>query len=432
LAPRVAGAFFRDLSIGVNVQVRATIVWVHRWVGLSIAVLLLIEGLTGSILAFEGPIGDWLAAPPARAPSEARLPTLDFATLAMIAEGLEPNARVAYLPSSGPETAVLRCVPRIDRATGKPLSIGFTHIVLDARTGRDLGRLPGPVAAGRFGAQILPFVKRLHYNLAVGSPGTWALFLAAWAWTLDSVYSVALTVPTSMRRFWARWATAWRIKIPAGGYRVNMDLHRAGGLWFLIALVVFAWSSVQLEDHGDTYDSVMSALLPDYRRPTEAFDTWPRHDPAPLRLDWQAAQARGKELMAQRAQERGFRILAPAALVNFPENGVYNYEVVTDRRFPEPVRETIFFDGDTGAELHLAGFEFHWGNAVSDWLRALHMASDPIDYLLYRVLVCLFGLILSMLCLTGIVIWWKKHKARAVRQRTFGSHPGSGTSEIAS
>jgi uncharacterized iron-regulated membrane protein len=55
----------------------------------------------------------------------------------------------------------------------------------------------------------------------------------------------------------------------------------------------------------------------------------------------------------------------------------------------------------------------HLGNRVTDWVRALHMIGEPFDFAAYRWLVCLFGLVLSMLSVTGIVIWLKKRRARA-------------------
>ena len=53
------------------------------------------------------------------------------------------------------------------------------------------------------------------------------------------------------------------------------------------------------------------------------------------------------------------------------------------------------------------------GNTVSNWLRALHFANVH-GWLAYRILVCILGLVITLLSVTGIYIWWKKHRARAV------------------
>ncbi len=52
----------------------------------------------------------------------------------------------------------------------------------------------------------------------------------------------------------------------------------------------------------------------------------------------------------------------------------------------------------------------HSGNTVSNWLRALHRAD--VFGLPYRIFVCVLGLIITMLSVTGVYIWWKKRKAR--------------------
>lgn len=398
---------------------RHALVLAHRWVGLAMVVFLVLEGLTGSILAFERPIGRWLEAPPPQTSGDRTAPTLDMATLATAAEQLEPMIQGAYFMSTGPDIAVLRCVPRVDPATGKPFEVDFTHVVLDARTGKELRHLPDRGAGRRFADQVLPFIKDLHYNLVVGNTGVWILFFVALAWTLDCLVSFLLTLPVSTSRFWARWKPAWLVKRGASATRLNFDVHRAGGLWFLLVLFVFAWSSVELEDESagiGLYDAVTSRLF-DYRRPDDAIAAWPRHDSTPLKLDWYAAQARGEELMAQQARDHGFKIVAPVSLVKFAENGLYNYEVDTDRSFPDAVREVVFFDGDTGEPRIMPGFERHTGNVISDWLRALHMATDPIDYAPYHAFVCLFGIVLSVITVTGVCIWTAKRSARTARGR---------------
>ena len=60
---------------------------------------------------------------------------------------------------------------------------------------------------------------------------------------------------------------------------------------------------------------------------------------------------------------------------------------------------------------------------VENWLLALHMVNDPVDYLPYRIFVVFVGLIITALSVTGVYIWWKKRKARIHAK----SHAASGT-----
>jgi uncharacterized iron-regulated membrane protein len=54
----------------------------------------------------------------------------------------------------------------------------------------------------------------------------------------------------------------------------------------------------------------------------------------------------------------------------------------------------------------------HSGLTITNWLRALHLIQDPVDYLVYRIFVCSIGLVVAMLSVTGVYIWWKKRRAR--------------------
>ena len=66
---------------------------------------------------------------------------------------------------------------------------------------------------------------------------------------------------------------------------------------------------------------------------------------------------------------------------------------------------------DTGALISLdLPVGEHSGNTVTAWLRALHMAD--VFGLPYRIFVCVLGLVITMLSVTGVYIWSKKREAR--------------------
>jgi uncharacterized iron-regulated membrane protein len=63
----------------------------------------------------------------------------------------------------------------------------------------------------------------------------------------------------------------------------------------------------------------------------------------------------------------------------------------------------------------------HSGLTITNWLRALHMIQDPVDYFVYRVFVCVIGLVIAMLSFTGVYIWWKKRRARQLHRQARNS-----------
>ncbi|MFY9655339.1 MAG: PepSY-associated TM helix domain-containing protein, partial [Methylocystis sp.] len=292
-------------------------------------------------------------------------------------------------------------------------------IVLDPWTGKELGRMPYSGYTQGIVANIMPFVNDLHTSLALGEKGAWILAILAILWTIDCFVGFYLTLPVKLEKFWTRWKPAWLVKWRGSFYRVNFDLHRAGGLWPWAMLFVFAWSSVCLVDNFGVYEKVTAALFD--ARPIEeqvAQYASPRQDTGPMKLDWRAALARGKELAAERATAGGFRLLEPKGLTSLGYMRSYNYSVETDRSFPADKDLVVFFDGDDGSfRGAMATSTGHSGETLTNWLRGLHMAREPVDYLSYRIFVCVIGFVVAMLSVTGVYVWWKKRKARLFHAR---------------
>jgi uncharacterized iron-regulated membrane protein len=215
------------------------------------------------------------------------------------------------------------------------------------------------------------------------------------------------------KTWWQRWKPAWRIRWRQGGYKLTFDLHRAGGLWLWLILLVFAGSSVYMNLGDTVYTWVMRAVT-DFEAPwTElALLDEPLQNP---RLGWIEAQATGERLMERQAALHGFTVERPIALRLDRLRGVYIDSVRSSRDIQDKRGMTrVFFDADTGElKLVLLPTGQHTGNTVTSWLFALHEAN--VFGLPYRIIVCLLGLAIVMLSVTGIVIWMKKRRARRLR-----------------
>ena len=369
-------------------------------------VFLMLVGLTGSMLAFRTDM-ERLICPRIYAKPRPGVPPLDLAMLAERAGALVPHGQVVTVSIEEPDQALVVFEPRADPATGKPYELGFVQMFVDPWTGEELGRRrPGDLSQGL--VNLMPFIWKLHITLDLGGFGGWILGIVALVWTIDCFIGFYLTLPVSIGSFWRRWKPAWLVKWKAGAYRLNFDLHRAGGLWLWAFLFIFAWSSVML-NLPEVYDRVTGAVF-DYVPLTGHIHG---SNPGPPRLDFRAALSTGERLMAEQATKNGFSVQRAVMLNN--NNGLYSYYVKSSRDIRDKLGLTyITFDGDTGAliSVELPTGE-HSGNTVTYWLRALHMA----DFLglPYRIFVCVLGLVITMLSATGVYIWWKKRKARKGR-----------------
>jgi len=402
-------------------MIHNSFVWLHRWAGLIMTVFLVLVSLTGSILAFRTTIDRWINPQLYVTPKTGASP-LDLATLAERAEAQFPQMRVGFF-AGGRDQVEIHCRPRRNPATGKPFKLDFDHLFLDPYTGNVLGhRRDGDLSEGRI--NIMPFIYDLHAEMAMGPWGKWILGIVALIWTVDAFVGFYLTLPQRQGPFWKRWKHAWWVKWRSTPFRVNFDLHRAGGLWFWLFVFVFAWSSVMLALHP-FYERVMAAIF-DYERGDavimSAMLPQPKDNP---KLGWHEAQAAGERLMADQAAKHGFTITRPFGIGYIPEFGVYTYDVRTSADVREYGWDTgVWVDGDTGelrkVFLHVGE---HTGNTISTILWGLHYG-DIRDNLAYRLLVFIFGFVVVMLSITGVYIWWKKRRARVVAASRAGSPSG--------
>ena len=178
---------------------------------------------------------------------------------------------------------------------------------------------------------------------------------------------------------------------------------------------------------NSVYDWATHAVF-DYRPFSEEYKpSIPRPSETP-RLDFRAALLTGERLMAEQAQKHGFSV--QLAVMQYRSGGDYFYFVKSSRDIRDKAALTyIIFDADTGALRSLImPTGQHNGNTISAWLYALHMAD--VFGLPYRIFVCVLGLVIAMLSVTGVYIWWKKRMARMRAASQRRPSPGRRLSDL--
>jgi len=400
---------------------RNVFILIHRWAGLAMAGFLVIVGLTGSVLAFREELDAWLNPDLLTVPIRPG-PMLDPLQLREKAEAIEPRARVDTAPlEQKPGRAFTAFVEaRIDPGTGKAFELPFTEMFLDPYTGEKLGvrHNLGEVSLSK--EKLISFLYGLHTSLAFPAGaekfGIYTLGIIALIWTIDCFVSFYLTLPIVRRArepsaprksWWARWAPAWAIKWNGGAYRINFDIHRAFGLWTWAMLFIFAWSSVgfnlnqvYLPVMRLAFDMTLPAELPDLDKPLE--------NPA---LSWREAHSRGRELLTAAAARYAFTVLSEQQLAFVRTKGVYAYIIRSSRDLGKRGDTNITFDANTGEFKSLvAASTVTTGIVVGQWLNSLHMAQ--MFGLPMQIFVCVMGLVITALSVTGVYIWLKKRRAR--------------------
>ncbi len=396
--------------MGFIVKIRPFWVLAHRYVGLAMTAFLIIVGLTGSLLAFlpelDGAINpQWVTPVQAVAMRE----PLTFIENAEHLDA-EIKANAVWLSDTA---ATVTISPRTAN------DVGYDQLIFNPYTGELLSKRHWGNLSQGF-QNLMPFVYKLHYALALGDVGGWILGITALVWTLDCFVGFYLTLPPrkttrslpnslATKTFWQRWQPAWLIKWPASKTRINFDLHRAGGLWLWLVLLVFAWSSVYM-NLGGFYSTVMKSVS-EFHQPWSDFPDLPQPVQNP-QINWRQAQYIAQAELKRLEQTQGIRTLASSGFWINRAKGFYVYAVKSTADIQDHGGQTrVVIDANSGAvkQVLLPTGQYS-GNTVTSWLLALHTAN--IWGLPYKIFVCVLGLAIVMLSVTGVLIWLKKRQSR--------------------
>ncbi|MGE4430827.1 MAG: PepSY-associated TM helix domain-containing protein [Sphingobium sp.] len=376
----------------------------HRYVGLAIAGFLVIASLTGSIIVFRAELDALLNPALFHVPASER-PMLSYGGIAAAVERFDPNVTpgtIVYARRAG-ESAQVVVLTRPGA-----VSPDYNQLFVDPYSGAILGkRTYGAFRLDR--VHLMPFLHRFHYTLMIpGNIGMVLLGLVALIWMFDCFVGFYLTLPKG-RPFWPKWRPAWTIKRKAGFYRNNLDVHRASGLWLWAVLFLLALTSVAVSLEREIFRPVLSALLPTSDEPERPKGTAPKerddHDPA---FDHAIMEATAE------ARRRGWQdTVAVAYLIH--RRHVFGVRFGDSRQagFGPSV---IFVDQGTGNILRVdeAG-SGRPGDKVNQLMLPIH--SGKAAGILGRIVVCIAGLAITILSMTGIYIWWKKRAPRVARRR---------------
>ena len=359
-----------------------TIRKLHRWAGLLFTLPMILQGVTGSIIAID-PVYERLTAPRIDRPAD---------------HPDDIDAVVALAHTAAPDLLLSRYRAAVDG----PVIVDFgsqnahtVEVTVDPVAGRVLSARP---ESGRLHA----WIRRFHENLllpefggrpVVGWFGVGLLFLAI----------------TGIWQWWpraGRFAAALTVSRRSRGWLLQRQLHGAGGAYVGVILLVQATTGLTLG-----FPQTARALfgLPTATRPQAG----PR-----------AGGERGQNPPAHRAAQPDAAALVNAAIAAVP-GGIF-----TDLRIASPPRPTTVFlalpDRPVPVAVQFSGTGIVIATRDPDregaagktlaWMRAIHYGEVLAPA--WSVLLFAGGLGLPLLSVTGVLMWFKRRRNRqAVARR---------------
>lgn len=388
---------------------RPLLVRLHRWFGLAAAVFLFIAGATGAVISWDHELDAWLNPRLYHATSTG--PALTPLELAARVEAADPRVRVTYMPLAlePGEAFTVSVVPRVNPASGQLYEPGYNQVALDPVTGGIQGQREwGKVSLTR--ENLLPFLYKLHYSMHIPDGwgvelGLWFMGLIAIAWVVDTLVALWISFPN-----WRQWKRSFAFRWRAGGHKLTFDLHRSGGLWVYLLVLMLAITSVAMNLREEVLRPVVSWFSPLSPSPFASRTPAAPHQPI------EPAVSKGQVIALARAEaaRRGWTDPAGGLFISpaFGVMGVGFFEPGKSHGDGGLGNAWLYFDSRTGAP---AGEVVPGTGSAGDiFLQSMFpLHSGRILGVTGRVLMSVMGVVIAMLSVTGVLIWARKRKARA-------------------
>jgi len=344
----------------------------HLYVGLIAAFFLLCISLSGAVIAFEGELNH--AFHPQLTDVHPNGPPMNWDILRVRVEQQSPGWKLIriYFPDQPDRSTYVR----LRNVTTKKIH----HVYVDQYTGAVLGSTED-------GSNWILKVHDLHVNFLTGQVGNQ---IVTWSTAGLLVLSISGIVV-----WWPRRVFRIRRGVPA--QRLNRELHYTVGFWSFLAMFAFAVTGLGL--HYQT--GKLLGLLNN----ANAARSMPGHGTS---IEGMLATAR--EALPGAAIPR---LLLPEK----KGDPVFVYQ-----RFPEDKtpagRSFTTLDPRTGAVLSVGSSRTAplLQTALVQWTREIH--TGTLFGMSSRILAVVFALLLSVLAITGPLIWLNKLRAAARGRKT--------------
>ncbi|GAA4436320.1 PepSY-associated TM helix domain-containing protein [Bremerella cremea] len=361
---------------------------VHRWLGLTVGLLFVLLGLTGSFLVFHHAIDAWLEPDLLRVePSGEPRPLAEVFDVAR-SVGQQDGRVLKFADAPREKDRVWTVWFQSDAVPGSP----FHHVYVDPYTAEVTGQRVR-------GTYLVTWLYLLHIQLLAGHNGEIVVGLTG--------IVLLVSIVSGLYLWWPLWKHSWRSAFAIrSGSRLMFDLHKTPGIASVPFLMVIAFTGVYMVFPG-WFTPVGKLFSTKEPKPAVKLKSQPSDNAIPITVD--------------RAVELGLAALPESKLnrIHFPTKPDSVFMIRA--RQPGDIRQWMgssraWVEQYSGEVLSVR--DIREQDAVDTffaWQFPLH--NGEAFGLVGRWCVFVVGFLPAMLYGTGFWLWWRKGRARRKQQQ---------------
>lgn len=357
----------------------------HRYIGVTMGLLLLVIGLTGSSLVFWKEIDHARNLPLMQVVPQGERVSLD--SILKPVQSAYPNLKLTYigLPRQPEGTYEVGMESKAEK---------WTDVYVNPYTGAILG-------SRQWDHSLMGIVYELHYTLLAGQVGEKVIGVCGLLLLLLGITGLILWPG------WRRLVAGFKIRWHSPSRLVNYDLHKVVGILAIVFLSLLAFTGTVMSFYTEFEGAVY--WLTGTPKPQVPTSTLVAGQP-PTSLD--------------AILHKADAALPGAATTYISLSGEPDGAVEVGKKFSQEALETgrssVYLDRHSGEILRVENaFKVPLATRILNSQLSLHNGS--YGGLSMRILYVFIGLTPAALFITGLTLWWhrqwdKAHRHEAVRQ----------------
>lgn len=361
----------------------------HRYIGLAVGLILVIVGLTGSLLVFAQEIDHFLVVQDFGniIPQRQMLSPASVVDTVKAAYASQPDTKLVtlFMPSAPDAPYILRLLLPNNQVQ-EISSAQVMEVFVNPYTGAIMGQQT-------MDKRLTGFILELHFTLLAGKSGIIAVGIAAFVLLVLSITGLLLWPG------WRKLIAGFKIKLDAHQKRVNFDIHKLVGIITVVFMTFTAFTGF-CWNFNDFTKPIIYAITFSPNRPTPVSKLIPAKSPLEFVEQLKISQA----------------VLPSATLksIDFPldSKGVLSMSFKLPEENLDYGQSLVFLDQYTGKVLRVDNaLKASLGDRILNSFPSLHYGT--FWGLPSRILYVLVGLAPLILFITGIMMYRYRHKTKS-------------------